>query len=93
MKKLTNYTPGPRGVTLKSGEVVWIKPGATVEFEDEKGKDTEIVSRPDLGSKPAAEADADADALAAAQTENDALKTKLDAAAKEIEALKKAAKP
>ena len=72
MKKLTNYTPGLRGVTLKSGEIVWIKPGATVEFENKD--DSEIVSMPDLGVKPAAEADADADALAAANTEIDALK-------------------
>lgn len=85
MKKLTNYTPGPRGVTLKSGEVVWIKPGATVSFEDEKDKDSEIVSKPDLGSKPAAEADADADALAAVQTENDDLKKQIAALQADLE--------
>lgn len=92
MKKLTNYTPGPRGVTLKSGEVVWIKPGAFAEFEDKEGTDTEIVSKPDLGSKPAAEADADADALAVAQSENDALKKQIAALQADLEKATKSAK-
>jgi len=90
MKKLTNYTPGPRGVTLKSGEVVWIKPGATVEFKNEG--DDEIVTKPDLGSKPAAEADADADALAAVQTENDDLKKQIAVLQADLEKATKPAK-
>lgn len=59
MKKLTNYTPGLRGVTMKDDSVVWIKPGETVSVDAD-----EIAAMPDLGDKPKAERDADDEAVA-----------------------------
>jgi len=87
MKKLTNYTPGPRGVTMKDGSVVWIKPGQTVSVEAD-----EIVTTPDLGDKPQVERDADEEAAAALQAENDALRAQVADLGKQIETLKKPAK-
>lgn len=61
MKKLTNYAPGPRGVTLKPkdkdgpGEIVWIDPGATVSVDSARI----VEPLPDLGTKPADDGSAD----------------------------------
>lgn len=72
MKKLTNYTPGPRGVTMKDGGVVWIKPGASVDVNAD-----DIATMPDLGQKPKAESDADDEALKSALTESEALRARV----------------
>jgi hypothetical protein len=84
MKKLTNYTPGPRGVTMKDGDVVWIKPGQSVEVDADQ-----VATMPDLGSKPKVEQDADDEAMksalaeiAALKKENAALKADLEKATK-----------
>jgi len=87
MKKLTNYTPGLRGVTMNDGSVTWIRPGETVSVEA-----GDIATTPDLGDKPKAERDADEDALSALQAENDALRAQVADQGKQIEALKKPAK-
>lgn len=89
MKKFTNNAPGPRGITLKNGEIVWLQPGQT-ESVDPK----EIVEPlPDFGTEPVEDTSA-ADALVA---ENAELKAQVAAQAKEIEGLKadldKATKP
>jgi hypothetical protein len=85
MKKLTNYTPGPRGVTTKKDGVVWLKPGESAEFDP-----ADIITTPDLGDKPKVERDAEDEALAALMTENAALKAKVTEL---TAALEKAAKP
>lgn len=87
MKKLTNYTPGPRGVTMKDGEVVWIKPGASVEVKAE-----DIATMPDLGERPKAERDEDAEALASALKENEALKKQVASLQADLEKATKPAK-
>jgi hypothetical protein len=70
MKKLTNYAPGPRGITLKSGDIVWIEPGKTAEVDPK-----EIVEPlPDLGNKVDMADDGDADLIASVQAENADLK-------------------
>lgn len=61
MKKLTNYAPGPRGVTLLpekkggTGEIVWIEPGASVSVDPARI----VEPLPDLGNKPADDGSAD----------------------------------
>ena len=61
MKKLTNYAPGPRGVTLKPkdkdspGEIVWIEPGQTVSVDPARI----VEPLPDLGAKPVDDDNAD----------------------------------
>lgn len=97
MKKLTNYAPGPRGVTLlpedKNGahEIVWIDPGASVSVDPKRI----VEPLPDLGTKPAD--DGSADEIATLSTENAALKDQLAKQADEIASLKadleKATKP
>lgn len=73
MAKITNFARGPRGITLKNGETVWLNPG---ESEDIK-KDDIAGPLPDLGVEPAASDEDDDAALAAMQTEIDGLKAQL----------------
>jgi hypothetical protein len=87
MKKLVNYTPGLRGVSMKDGSVTWIKPGETVSVDAD-----EIAAMPDLGDKPKVERDADDEALADLKAENEALRAQVADQGKQIEALKKPAK-
>lgn len=68
MKKLTNYTPGPRGVTMKDGEVLWIKPGAFIEVDP-----ADVATTPDLGDKPKVD-----------QAAEDELATLVEAARREV---------
>lgn len=90
-KKFTNYTPGDRGITLKDGSVVWLKPGETVEVTGEV-----VGPLPDLGDKPAKQDDGDAALIDAVQAENADLKKQVAEQGKtitdltaEIEKLKK----
>ena len=75
MKKLTNYAPGPRGVTLlpkeKDGphEIVWIEPGETASVEAARI----VEPLPDLGDKPAAVDPAEADQIEALTARNEEL--------------------
>lgn len=87
MKKLTNYTPGPRGVTMEDGEVLWIKPGATIEVDPAK-----IAATPDLGEKPKVERDAEDEALKSALDENAALKKQIASLQADLEKATKPAK-
>lgn len=84
MKRLTNHTAGPRGVTMKDGGVVWIKPGQSVSVDAD-----EIAAMPDLGDKPKVERDADAEALSDAQAEVAALKATVADLTAQVEALTK----
>jgi len=90
MKKFTNYAPGPRGITLKSGETVWLQPG---QSESVDPKDI-VDPLPDFGS-PAAEQDTSE--LEAITAERDELKVQVAEQAKELEGLRadleKATKP
>ena len=47
MQKLTNHTPGPRGINTDAG-TVWIEPGETVEIDPKSIKG----DLPDLGKAP-----------------------------------------
>lgn len=87
MKRLTNHTPGLRGVTMKDGGVVWIKPGETVKIEDADN----ILAMPDLGEKPKADRDDDDDALKSALAEIETLKATIADRSAQIEALTKPA--
>jgi len=93
MKKLTNYAPGPRGVMLKSGEVVWIDPGKSATVDPAKI----VEPLPDLGTKPAAVDPDEAERVEALTAENAELRAQVEAQAGEITALKadleKATKP
>jgi hypothetical protein len=86
MKTVTNYTAGLRGVNLKDKPTHWVEPGASFEFDP---KDVEG-GLPDFGKAPAT--DEDADLIASIEAENADLKKQVADQAKEIEALKKAAK-
>jgi hypothetical protein len=87
MKTVTNYTAGLRGVNLKGKPTHWVEPGASFEFD---AKEVEGVL-PDFGKAPVT--NEDDDLIAAVQAENEELKKQVANQAKEIEALKKAAKP
>lgn len=89
MKKFTNYAPGPRGITLKSGETVWLQPG---QSESVDPKDI-VEPLPDFGNK----VEQDTSELDAVTAERDELKQQVADQAKEIEGLRadldKATKP
>ena len=70
MAKITNYARGPRGITLKSGEVIWLDPG---QSEDIK-KDDIAGPLPDLGTEPNVSDDDDGNAVASLCAEIDGLK-------------------
>ena len=96
MAKLTNHARGPRGITLKTGETVWLEPGESADIK----KDDIAEPMPDLGQPRDEAASDDADLIAAVQAENEALKTQVEAQAAELttlkaenEKLKKPAKP
>jgi hypothetical protein len=99
MKKLTNHTPGLRGVTLKpegkasEHEIVWIEPGATIEVDPKRI----VEPLPDLGDKPAAVDPGEAARIETLTAENGELKAQVAAQAKQIETLtadlEKATKP
>jgi len=89
MKKFTNYAPGPRGITLKSGDTVWLQPGQSESVDPSKI----VEPLPDLGSK----VEQDTSELDALTAERDELKAQVADQAKEIEGLRadleKATKP
>jgi hypothetical protein len=79
MKKLTNYAPGPRGVTVytrdKDGkpngsDVIWIDPGKSASVDP---KDI-VEPLPDLGDKPGAVDTDEVSQVEALTAERDELK-------------------
>lgn len=87
MKKLTNYQPGARGINLTNGTTQWVDPGQSVEIDP---KDI-VGDLPDLGKAPAKDDADDNDLIASVQAENADLKKQVEAQAKELADLKKAA--
>ncbi len=77
MAKITNYAPGPRGITLKDGNTVWLNPGQTEDIK----KDDIAGELPDLGMQPEEKTGDDA-GLAALQAEIDSLKAQVKAETK-----------
>lgn len=57
MAKFTNHTQGLRGIRLKSGEMVWLDVGKSVDLK----KEDIAEPMPDLGTKSAIEADSGGD--------------------------------
>jgi len=87
--KITNHAPGMRGINLKDGTKVWLESGQSADIA-KADIDGEL---PDLGTAAPAQSNDDAELIAAVQAENEDLKKQVADQAKEIEALKKAAKP
>ena len=80
MKTFTNYAPGARGITLKSGDINWLEPGQSVKLDPE-----EIVAPlPDLGAKPAAQDPDEAERMAVLEAENAGLKEQVAAQGDQI---------
>jgi hypothetical protein len=87
MPKLTNYTPGPRGINMKDGTTVWIEPGASADIDKNKVNG----DLPDLGKESDAKADTKAndDALATKDARIAELEAQVKDQASQIEALTK----
>lgn len=83
MKKLTNHTPGARGVNLTDGTTRWLEPGETVELDPK----SIVGDVPDLG-KPGESRASDDEALNGLAAENDALRAQVADLTKERDALK-----
>jgi uncharacterized small protein (DUF1192 family) len=75
MAKITNYARGPRGITLKDGETVWLNPGESADIK----KDDIAGALPDLGAEPPRNEEGDTDdRITALQTEIDGLKAQIE---------------
>jgi hypothetical protein len=79
MKKVTNYTGGLRGITLKASkekdssvETKWVEPGEEAEYDPA----LLVGELPDFGKKPDADAEDDG-LLAVAEQENADLRAKV----------------
>lgn len=72
MAKYTNYTSGPRGITLADGSTRWLNPGESADIP----KAEVVEPLPDLGAKAEAADDG---------AEIDALKAQVAALTKEVE--------
>jgi small-conductance mechanosensitive channel len=93
MKTFTNYAPGARGITLKSGDIEWLEPGQSVKLDPEDV----VEPLPDLGAKPPAQDPDEAERVAALEAENADLKKQVaeqgDQITKLTADLEKATKP